>query len=160
MGETWRCPNPKCNALVPIKQEFCGGCKTAKPSADQPPPPSLPEKLLPLSKEIVLSTGDIKREYKILSVIFAAGVQKFGGKGLFASDSSYISDTKYNEMIQEVYASAVRTFQEKAIAVGADAVIHCNFDIEQIELMEQGLVKSGNALRIQVFCTGTAVQFL
>lgn len=161
MGEMWKCP--KCNALVSVTQAACGNCKTQKgaviqqtsTAGQQTGPVGQP------GKDIILSTGDIKRDYKILSIVFAAGIQKFGGKGFFKLDSGYIKDKEYNEMIETVYASAIQIFKEKARAVGADAVVHCNFDIEQIELLEKGLVTAGgSALRIQVFCTGTAVQLL
>ena len=111
-------------------------------------------------QSIVISTGDIKHEYKILSIVFSAGIRKYGGKGLLDGDSTRLSNKKYNKLIQEVYNEAISVFREKAVKVGADAVIHAKFDIEQIELFEKGVVSSGNALRIQVFCTGTAVRYI
>lgn len=108
---------------------------------------------------LVISTGPVHTPHAILQIVFAAGIQKFGGKGLFTADSSALTDAKYNEMIEQVYVSAINTFRDKAARVGADAIIHAKFDIEQIELAEAGLVSVGNALRIQVFCTGTAVRY-
>ncbi len=111
-------------------------------------------------ESIIISTGSVSQDHSILQIIFAAGVQKFGGKGFLTPDSSLMTDQQYNSMIEEVYNSAMDIFRNKAVAVGADAIIHARFDIEQIELAEKGLVTSGNALRIQVFCTGTAVKFI
>lgn len=112
-------------------------------------------------QSIVISTGGLTREYRILTIIFAAGIQKYGGKGLFDGDASRLSNKKYNSMIQSVYNEAISIFREKGVQAGADAIIHAKFDIEQIELFEKGIVGgSGTALRIQVFCTGTAVKYL
>ena len=111
-------------------------------------------------ENIIISTGGIDNSHKIISIIFAAGIQKFGGKGMFKKGLQYITDDEYNGLIEQVYASAITLFKEKASKVGADAIIHTKFDIEQITLTESGVISAGDALRIQVFCTGTAVKFV
>lgn len=118
------------------------------------------EALIRKKESIVISTGGVSQEHSVLQIIFAAGVQEFGGKGFFTRGVEFITDQEYNAMIEQVYNSAIDIFRTKAVKVGADAVIHSRFDIEQIELGERGLVTAGNALRIQVFCTGTAVKFV
>ena len=180
MSIKFRCP--KCNSKVKFEDEMgrqvakCPDC-----GSDISVPPSKKQKREEKSREmedekrakeeaarrleekkqsIVISTGDIKREYKILSIVFAAGIRKYGGKGLLDGDSTRLSNKKYNGLIQKVYNEAISVFREKAVKVGADAIIHAKFDIEQIELFEKGMVSSGNALRIQVFCTGTAVRYI
>ena len=109
---------------------------------------------------IVISTGSITQEHTILQIVFAAGIQKFGGAGIFKKGLMYITDAEYNQMIEHVYVAAIDIFRDKAARIGADAIIHAHFDIEQITLTEAGLVTAGDALRIQVFCTGTAVKFV
>lgn len=110
-------------------------------------------------ESIIISTGGISRDHTIQSILFAVGLQKFGGKGIFKKGVAFIKDSEYNEMIDQVYISALATLREKASKIGADAVIHCKFDIEQITLTEKGFMSEGEALRIQVFVTGTAVKY-
>lgn len=113
---------------------------------------------------ILISTGDIRREHNVLSIIFAAGMKKFGGKGFWKQISGkgieFMTDEQYTEMLDQVYVSALHILKEKAAKAGADAVVNCKFDIEQITLQEKGMVSQGEALRIQVFVTGTAVKFV
>lgn len=109
---------------------------------------------------IIISTGSISQEHTILQIVFAAGIQKFGGAGIFKKGLMYITDGEYNQMLEQVYVAALEIFKHKGAQIGADAIIHAKFDIEQITLSEAGLVSAGEALRIQVFCTGTAVKFV
>lgn len=110
--------------------------------------------------EIIISTGGIKENYKVLDVIFAASQKKFGGKGIFKRGLEFMTDGDYNELLNEVYVSSTELIKTKAKKIGANAIINCKFDLEQLTVTEQGMMSKGEALRIQVFVTGTAVQFL
>lgn len=110
--------------------------------------------------EIIISTGDIKEEYQVLDVIFAASQQKFGGKGIFKRGLDLMTDDEYNKLLDQVYISSTNLIREKASKIGASAIINCKFDLEQLTLTESGIMSQGQALRIQVFVTGTAVKFI
>jgi uncharacterized protein YbjQ (UPF0145 family)/DNA-directed RNA polymerase subunit RPC12/RpoP len=153
---------PSCNTAIqvpPSKVQVLQQQQAEKQASDKLAADAA-RRLEEKKQSIVISTGGIPNSYKILTIIFAAGVQKYGGKGLFTRDSNKISNKKYNTMIEEVYNNAISIFREKGAMVGADAIINSKFDIEQIELAEKGVVSEGNALRVQVFCTGTAVKFV
>ena len=109
---------------------------------------------------VVLSTSTIDKPHQILDIVFSASQKKFGGKGLKKS-LEFMSDKEYNEMLEEVYLSSTQMIKEKAAKVGADTVIGCNFDLEQLIITETGMLAGeSEALRIQVFVTGTAVKTL
>jgi len=109
--------------------------------------------------EIIFSTGDIKQNYKVIGIIYAASVRKYGGKN-FQGDVRLISNKQYNEMLDEIYVEASDLLNTKAELLGADAVTHVKMDIEQIVLDEIGLLHSGTTLRMQMFMSGTAVSFV
>ena len=110
--------------------------------------------------EIIFSTGDVKQDYKVIGIIYAASVKKYGGRGLLEGDASLISNKVYNNMLDEIYIEAFELIKTKAEILGADAVIHVKMDIEQLTMHEQGVFSKGNSLRMQMFASGTAVSFV
>jgi|ETNmetMinimDraft_13_1059891.scaffolds.fasta_scaffold34459_2 uncharacterized protein YbjQ (UPF0145 family) len=115
-----------------------------------------------MSDNITISTGSIDKAHNILDIIFSAAQKKYGGKGFKAAVFSLdtLSDVEYNTLLDEVYVSSIDILKKKATEIGADAVIDCKFDIEQLIIHEEGLMTSGDALRLQVFVTGTAVKYI
>jgi uncharacterized protein YbjQ (UPF0145 family) len=110
---------------------------------------------------VVLTTSTIDKPHQILDIVFSASQKKFGGKGFKIQSLELMSDKEYNEMLEEVYLSSTQMLKEKAAKVGADAVIGCNFDLEQLIITETGMLAGDSeALRVQVFVTGTAVKLL
>lgn len=113
-----------------------------------------------MSDNIIIATGSIDKPNQVIDIIFAASQQKFGGKGFFNKGVEFMTDEEYNKLLDTVYVNATKLIKKKASAIGADAIINCKFDIEQLTLTESGIMSSGEALRIQVFVTGTAVKYI
>lgn len=111
--------------------------------------------------DIIFSTGDIKQNYKVIGVIYAASVKKYGGGGAFIkTDAGYIDNKTYNKMLDDIYVEAIDLLKTKAELLGADAVTFVKMDIEQLTMSEKGLLSEGTSLRMQLFINGTAVSFI
>jgi hypothetical protein len=85
-------------------------------------------------KEIILSTGDINKDYEIIDIIFAIDKIK----------DPYFSGPQYSETFDNVK----KQLKQKGSSLNADAVIYCNFEYQH----------SKNSIH-EIFAYGTCIKF-
>ncbi|OQY74439.1 MAG: hypothetical protein B6D44_04255 [Ignavibacteriales bacterium UTCHB2] len=117
-----------CGSEINSNSKFCGNCGT-KVSVNQG---------INKMKEIVVSTGDIKKDYDVLRLIHLFhhslnNKDRFGEKNLSVDD---------------VIDHIIEEMKEEASEEGGDAIINLRVDFEQLQL-------SGT----QYFVYGTLVKF-
>ena len=92
---------------------------------------------------IVISTGNISREYEVLDSIFALDSHK---EGFFSG----------NVDPGKAFDGVKRQLQDKCNALGGDAVISCQFEYRNA--LADGMF--GKKQAIEIFAYGTAVRYL
>ena len=90
----------------------------------------------------ILSTGDIRRDYEILDVVFAADSYS---QGLFSSSDP-------NKAFQGVKIDLTT----KCASLGGDAVINCHFEYRGAQ--SDGLMSKKPTM--EIFAYGTVVKYL
>ncbi len=89
---------------------------------------------------VLLSTGDIGREYEVIELVFASAL--------------------HNEMmesslsVEHAFEGVKVKLQEKCIELGGDAVVFCQFNHRQYKIDS-----FGKKLYLEVFVYGTVVKF-
>ena len=89
-------------------------------------------------EKIILSTGNVNKPYIVRNIIFATTKVK---------DDLFDSTNDPNLAMRDI----VYKLKQKATEYGADAVINCHFEHQEVE-------KNGQ-LYLEVFAYGTVVQF-
>lgn len=103
---------------------------------------------------IVISTGPINNNYNILQAICSVSTKEIT-PGLFSGRTTVDQDD-----IERLYSMTVKKLKENAYRVGADAVIHCKFDLDQVASVSGNERDTKTTFYATIFCTGTAVQFI
>jgi len=92
---------------------------------------------------VKVTTGDVKREYDIVQVVFNIGASSAGSFGFIAASP------------EKAFRSAEAQLKYQAMQLGCDAVIHTQF--EHRVTVDKGVVGTNQGL--EVFAYGTAVKF-
>ena len=89
---------------------------------------------------VLLSTGDIRLPYKILDVIFVMAAHK---AGFFESSANP----------GEAFSVLQRSLRERAVNLGANAIIHCQFEYRA------AISQVIHSQVLELFAYGTAVKY-
>lgn len=95
-----------------------------------------------IKMSIILTTGDLKKDYEILDLIFEMGAHKAGFFEISANPNS-----AFDKIREQLKSSAAK--------LSADAVINCQFEYRVA--VTPGML--GGSQVMEIFAYGTAVKF-